>query len=145
MSYTVQDLLERKQPPVTVSPVETAKRSFEIMWDNGYSQLPVVSDQDIPLGLVTHESILRALNHFQISLDQLRVSAAKMSASTCKIGDSLFDVLEDLSEDYAVLVVNEDGKLAGILTQFDFSKFILDSNKFIFELGNLFICFSKHN
>ena len=25
------------------------------------------------------------------------------------------------------------------------TEFILDSNKFILELGNLFICFSKHN
>ena len=76
MPYTVQQLIEGHQVPVKVAPDEKAPRALELMIENDFSQLPVVDENDKPLGIVTSDSILRALNNFGIALTELQVSHA---------------------------------------------------------------------
>lgn len=119
MAFPVQKLLNQKQKPVSVSPVEAADAAFRLMREHGFSQLPVISDKGIVLGLVNHESILRALSHFNVPLDKLRVSGALIQPRTFFPDDDLFDLLDALDDDYATLIVDKEDRLLGIVTQED--------------------------
>jgi len=119
MAFPVQHLLAHKPKPVWVSPAEPADGACRIMREHGFSQLPVVSDKGIALGLVTHESILRALGHFNVSLDRLRVSAALTSPRSMQPDDDFFDLLEALTDSYASLILDKENHLVGIVTQDD--------------------------
>jgi cystathionine beta-synthase len=119
MAFPIQQLLSQKQKPIIVSQVELADVACRTMREHGFSQLPVVSDKGIALGLVSHESILRALGHFRVALDKLRVSAALIRPRMFFPDDDLLDLLDPLSEDYAALIVDKENRLLGILTQDD--------------------------
>ena len=119
MAFPIQQLLSQKQKPIIVSPVELADVACRTMREHGFSQLPVVSDKGIAFGLVSHESILRALGHFRVALDKLRVSAALIRPRMFFPDDDLLDLLDPLSEDYAALIVDKENRLLGILTQDD--------------------------
>ncbi len=68
MPFTVQQLIEGRQEPVTVSPHDTVKKALELMIEHDFSQLPVVDESRKALGIVTSDSILRALNNFGVPL-----------------------------------------------------------------------------
>jgi CBS domain-containing protein len=62
MPFTVQQLIEDHQNIITASPEQSAKQAFELMIQHDFSQLPVVDNNNTLLGIVTTDSILRALN-----------------------------------------------------------------------------------
>ncbi len=87
-----------------------------------YSQLPVVvGDADTtPVGLVTSDSILRALDNFGVTTRQLRVRDALIpQPPTFPLDADLFEVLHDLQTSSAVLLVDAAGHLADIVTTYD--------------------------
>lgn len=76
MPFTVQQLIESYQEPVTVSPGDPAQKALALMVEHDFSQLPVVDENNKPLGIVSGDSIIRALNNFGIPLAELHVSHA---------------------------------------------------------------------
>ena len=76
MPFTVKQLIENHQEPITVKLQDTAKDALELLIEHDFSQLPVVDEHRKPLGIVTSDSILRALIHLNISLTELKVSHA---------------------------------------------------------------------
>lgn len=76
MPFTVQQLIESYQEPVTVSPRDPAQKALALMVEHDFSQLPVVDENNKPLGIVSGDSIIRALNNFGIPLAELHVSHA---------------------------------------------------------------------
>ena len=53
MPFTVQQLIETHQGLVTVSPQDTAQKALALMAEHDFSQLPVVDEDNKPLGIVT--------------------------------------------------------------------------------------------
>lgn len=51
MPFTVQQLIEGRQEPITVSPQDTVQRALALMTEYDFSQLPVVDEKKKPLGL----------------------------------------------------------------------------------------------
>ncbi len=76
MPFTVQQLIESYQEPVTVSPGDPAQKALALMVEHDFSQLPVIDENNKPLGIVSGDSIICALNNFGIPLAELHVSHA---------------------------------------------------------------------
>ena len=76
-----------------------------------------------PSGMVTHESILRALRNFHVKIEDLRVSSAIVRADKYHSDDDLFDLLDRLRDTYAVLIVDRQEKLVGIVTTYDSTEY----------------------
>lgn len=119
MPYIVQHLIEGRSKPVTVTPDKLAQEALELMAEGGFSQLPVVDQNEKPVGMVTSESILRALNNFGVTLDALKVSHAMVKVVDYRADEDLFDMLDDLRDTGVVVIVDGQGKLTGIVTSYD--------------------------
>lgn len=123
MPYPVQNLINGRSDPVWVGPNEPAQRALALMHQHDFSQLPVVDNNLRPLGMINHESILRALNHFGVGLEGLRVADAIVKAPVYRPDDDLSDVLDRLRDANAVLIVDAGQKLIGIITSYDSNEF----------------------
>ncbi len=82
-------------------------------------QLPVVGDTGKPVGLVTADSILHALAQLKITVEHLQVSHAVVKPKKYRPEDDIFDLLDDLQDDRAILIVDVDDNLLGIVTAYD--------------------------
>ena len=123
MPFPVKSLIQGRSKPVTVTPKTTALEALQEMMRHDYSQLPIVDEQGRPEGLITSDSILRSLSHFQTTINQLHVRDASCTAKTFAPEDDLFELLDGLRDAYAVLIVDNQGALTGIVTDYDTSEY----------------------
>jgi hypothetical protein len=123
MPYPVVNLIEGRSEPISVRPADSAQRALSLMIEYDFSQLPVIDEAKKPLGMITYDSILRALSNFGVRLEQLRVSNAVVRAQTYRPEDDLFDLLDRLKETNAVLIVDGEEKLIGIVTSYDSTEY----------------------
>ena len=123
MPFTVQQLIAGQQKLVTAVPGETVALALERMIENSFSQLPVVDDQNRPLGMITSDSIVRALDMFGVTVDKLIVATAMVKAEKRRADEDLFDLLDDLRDAYVVLIVDAHRHLSGIVTSYDTTEF----------------------
>lgn len=117
-------LLMQDQPPlVTITGDATLQDAVGRMLEHDFSQLPVVDEAGRPVGnapsFITSTSIVRAMRFFGTPLEQLHVRDALIPARTLHADDDLFTRMNDLLDAYAVLVLNPDGSIAGIVTNHD--------------------------
>ncbi len=119
MPFSVQQLLNDRPQPLTVRLSDGLVKAIDLMNEYDYSQLPVVDADAKPLGLVCSDSMVHALRHFQVAPHALQVSDAMIRAVTKRDDQELFDLLDDLQDTYAVLIVNNEGALNGIVTSYD--------------------------
>jgi CBS domain-containing protein len=119
MPYLISNLLEGQRKPVTVKPDTPIANALLTMVENDFSQLPVVDANNLPLGMVTNQSILSALSNFGVRLEELCAKDAIVRADTFQPEDDLFDVLSRLQENNAVLIVDDSGRVTGIVTDWD--------------------------
>lgn len=120
MPFIAQDLIEGRPKPTTVFVHEPAQRGLELMIENNYSQLPVVDANYKPLGLVTGDSILRGVVNLRSPLEHLRIKHALERVDRFYPADyPIFDLLNGLNIYPAVLIVDTEGKLEGIVTNWD--------------------------
>ena len=119
MPISAKELIEGRQPPATVKESDLIPRALSIMLEYEYSQLPIVDDTRIPKGLVTADSILKAMDNFGVSAEKLRVrdAATRHIAFTPEV--NVFDLLESLGSSPAVLIVDESARLISIITNYD--------------------------
>lgn len=123
MPFYIEHLVKDRPKPITVPLDATVKTALELMIEYDFSQLPVITADNRPLGMVTSDSILRALHHFGVSTDKLRVRHALIKARLFRSDESLFDLLDDLRDAYAVLIVDGDGVLLGVVTNYDTTEY----------------------
>jgi len=124
MPYSVQQLIEGHAKPLTVLPSDSAEKALDLMIEHAYSQLPVVDSSGRPLGMITSESILRALSNFGVTIDALNVSKAiDTRFRKFRPEDNMFDLLDELRDHYAALIVDGEGRLTGIVTNYDTAEY----------------------
>jgi CBS domain-containing protein len=119
MIFTVEDLLEGRSKPVCARLDATAAEAISLMTEHDFSQLPVVNEVGSPVGIITTDSLLRAANHLGVLLHDLKVRDAYEAHKAMRVDGDLFDLLDEVQRSYAVLIVDADGRLTGIVTQFD--------------------------
>jgi CBS domain-containing protein len=59
MILPISKLLEGRADPICVKSNQTIREALVLMVENDYSQLPVISDSDELLGIISQESILK--------------------------------------------------------------------------------------
>ena len=126
MPFLVKDLIEGRPLPTTCKLDDSAQAALALMIEHDYSQLPVVDADERPVGLVSSDSIVRALHYFDISLTALRVSHALIKVTRNQLHhreDDLFELLDLLRDTYAALIVDGDNKLEGIVTSYDATEY----------------------
>ncbi len=123
MPFTVQDLITDRPEPVTVSRDESAGTALRLMIEYDYSQLPVIDRDGRAEGMITGDSIIRALNHFDLTIKEMRVFHAMTGVLTYAPEEDLFGLLDDLKDVYAVAVVDNDRRVIGIVTSYDTTEY----------------------
>src|SRR5215216_5371483 len=123
MPFTVQDLITDRPEPVTVSREESAETALRLMIEFDYSQLPVVDRDGRAEGMITGDSIIRALNHFDLTIKEMRVFHAMAGVVTYSPDEDLFGLLDDLKNAYAAAVVDNDRRVIGIVTSYDTTEY----------------------
>ena len=123
MPYPVKHLIEGRPSPVTIRLESGIAWALDVMQDKDFSQLPVVDADMRPLGLVTTESILRAVANFGVRAEDLYANDAMIRAEKLGADDDLFDLLDRLRNSGGVLVVDGEGTLIGIVTNYDANEY----------------------
>lgn len=125
MPTAITDLLRGKPEPVTATPGANIKDVLAEMINHNYSQLPVVDDEGKPIGLITSDSIVRALHNFGVKTEELSVKDAMLKKpATYYPNDDVFDLLDDLKTDEVILIIDAQGKLIGIITTYDTTTYL---------------------
>lgn len=126
MPFVVEHLLEGRPEPVTAQPDEKVCEAIARMVEYDYSQLPVVAAGGKPIGMLTSDAIVRALNNFGATTDALRVYDAMVQIEDkqkFRADDDLFLMLDDLRDTYAIVIVDREGKLIGVVTTYDTTEY----------------------
>ena len=123
MPFTVDQLISEHQKLITVPRNTSVKAALELMIEHDFNQLPVVDANMKLLGMVTGDSILRAMKNFGTTVDGLQVSHALVSVDKHFLDDDLFELLDDLRDEYAVVIVDGDDKAVGVVTSYDTTEY----------------------
>ncbi|MGH2387516.1 MAG: CBS domain-containing protein, partial [Chloroflexota bacterium] len=119
MSLLVGALIEGRRSPITVRADTALPAALEQMIEHAYSQLPVVRDDGSVEGIITSDSILRAISNFGLGLKDLRVMDALERVRPYRADEELFDLLDALRDNAALIIIDKSDKLCGIVTDFD--------------------------
>jgi hypothetical protein len=119
MPFPVKHLIEGHDSLVCVKKEDLVTRALGQMIEHDYSQLPIIDEEDQPLGMVTYEGILRGVRNFKTRLEELHVRDVMTHAPIYNLEDDLFDLLDQLKLTNAVLIVDPGYLLTGIVTSYD--------------------------
>ncbi|MBX7132748.1 MAG: CBS domain-containing protein [Fimbriimonadaceae bacterium] len=123
MPYPIKNIIEGNSKPLTTSIEESAATALELMVEHDYSQLPVVDQAGVLVGMVSSESILRSVRAFKQLPEHLRVQDCYKKVSAYLEDAELFDVLTGLEDDAAVVITDGEGRVSGIVTDFDTARY----------------------
>lgn len=126
MASIVQQLIPESQTSeslVTATEEMSIQDALERMIEYDVSQLPVIDKEFKLKGLITSDSILRAVSYFKSTLDKIKVSHATFNAKTCRPDDDLSEVLNGLRDASAIPIVDKAGKLLAIVTNYDTAEY----------------------
>jgi hypothetical protein len=119
MSVTIQELIAGSPSPLCIAEDGMVGDALRLMMEHDYSQLPVVNGEGAVVGIITGDSIARALNLLGLRASELRVSNAYVPAKTLRTDSEIEDLMDALRGTFAVPVVDESGRLVGIVTNCD--------------------------
>lgn len=123
MPFIIESILPHNQKPVSVSADDSVQTALDIMIEHDFSQLLVVDQQGKLDGLITSDSILKALSFCQTTVDKLKVSHAFIKVKDYRIDDDLSELLKRLGDLNAVPVTDKEGYPKGIITSFDTTEY----------------------
>jgi CBS domain-containing protein len=126
MPYPVQHLIAGRPKPVTTRMEDSILKALGLMIEYDFSQLPVIDDEEHPIGMVTYESILRGVRNFHSPLDNLHVRDLVASAPECDLGEDMFVMLEKMRSTNVALIVDSRRVLVGIVTSYDSTEYFRD-------------------
>jgi len=137
MPFLVEQIIEGKASPVTVRRDDPVNVALDRMVENDFSQLPVVDEEGHPLGMVTHEGILRGIRSFNTNIWELHVRDVIESAPEFNLEDDIFELLEQLKQKNAVLIVDSWSFLVGIVTSFDTTEYFRNRAEHIMRVEDI--------
>ncbi|MBM5804786.1 MAG: helix-turn-helix domain-containing protein [Candidatus Verstraetearchaeota archaeon] len=116
--FTMRNIMH--QPVITVDVNETIGKAVEVMWKNGISQLPVMKGDNVA-GSVREETILKKLKdeNFKELLNMPILYLLEDPFPAVSIETDLDEVSKLLSMGSPAILVNEHGRMVGIITKID--------------------------
>ncbi|RLE60634.1 MAG: transcriptional regulator [Thermoprotei archaeon] len=107
-------------PVVTIHEGDTLKKAAKIMWEYGYSQLPVVDEKGFPVGTIYENTIINAIMRYREKAFDMKVKDVMEKAlpivDPSEPADRVFDLL---IRDFPAVLVVEKGRIVGIITKSD--------------------------
>jgi CBS domain-containing protein len=127
MPFLVARLLEDHVTLCCIKANQTIREALHLMIQHDYSQLPVIDDAGELAGLVSSEEISRRLYHARdpISWLDLTVDHCWVTAVSFGSDQDIFEALNRLKDIYAIVIV-DNGRPTGILTNYDLAHFFDD-------------------
>ncbi|MDO9087300.1 MAG: DUF4268 domain-containing protein [Anaerolineaceae bacterium] len=119
MPFLVKNLIENQSNVVCVKKDDLVSKAYQLMIENDFSQLPVLDDDNHPIGMITHESILKGIKNLNSTMDEIHVRDVITKPPTTYEDDDLFDVLDLLKSTNAVLIEKIENRMPGIVTSYD--------------------------
>jgi CBS domain-containing protein len=123
MALTIGELLVGRDRPISVRVTEPLGDAIELMARHDFTQLPVIGEQDKLVGVVSSDSILRAVEALGSMPAKLTVADAMTRPRSFDPDADVADLLNALRDHYAAIVVDGDEKLVGIVTGYDASEY----------------------
>ena len=107
--------------PVTIDARDTVSTAVSLMQEHNYSQLPVMRGTQF-VGIITEWDIIQNLQH---DLREISVQAIMSPSSVVMVdGNTSIEVIIPLFENYQAVLVQNQGRIQGIITRSDFLKLI---------------------
>jgi len=126
MPYSILHLIRNQGALITVQSNDSIIHALDLMIEHDYSQLVVLDDEQQVLGMVTYESIMRAMRSFNVKLENLNVRDTLVKVPYHYEEDDLFDLLDELKDTNAVVIIDLIGDPRGIVTSYDTAEFLRD-------------------
>jgi len=123
MPFIIQNLIPEAQNPISITENETGHLALSMMIEHDFRQLPVVDEDNIVQGMITSDSLLKALSYFKDSLGSIKVSHAMVKTKVCRIDDELSELLQALADTNAIPIVDKQNKLKAIVTSYDTAEY----------------------
>lgn len=136
MPYSVEQLIEN-QSLKTIREEELVTNAIELMIEHDFSQLPVVNQKEQLIGIVTYQSIMQAARSFDLKLTELHVRDAWVRVKPFDIDSSLFDLLDEIQDKNAVVIVDPSGVPIGIVTGYDTAEFLRSQTEDLIRVENI--------
>lgn len=124
MLFTVQQLIDDRPAPTVIGPDQSGLEALDLMIQYDYSQLPVVDEASRLVGLITGDSLLRTVDNLGVLPKDLRVKDALRKPHIASVDSDIFDLIDDLKAAAAVLIVDAQQQLVGIVTDYDAMDFL---------------------
>ncbi|MHA2352614.1 MAG: CBS domain-containing protein [Candidatus Thorarchaeota archaeon] len=107
--------------PVTIAARDVVSTAVSLMRENNYSQLPVLRGTQV-VGIITEWDIIQNLRH---NLHEISVQAVMSPSGVLMVDETTsVDVIIPLFENYQTVLVQNQGRLQGIITRSDLLKLI---------------------
>lgn len=123
MPFIVQHLIPEKQNLITVTESDSAQHALSLMIEHDFSQLPVVDEAQKLKGMITSDSILRAVSNLKSIPERLRVSHAINKVTPYYKDNDLSVLLKGLQDTNAIPIVDSDRHLEAIVTSYDTAEY----------------------
>ena len=114
------------RPPLVVYEDETLEEALKKLTDFGFAGAPVVDKEEKPLGVIYKKDLLRAIKHLRTT--EVKVSEVyNPDVRILSLKDTIWDAEKILSRfgQKLIPVVNEEGKIEGVLTRLDIFRNII--------------------
>jgi len=127
MLFPISELIKEHGDLVCVKKDTKVRDALTLMLDNDFSQLPVVDENNFLGGVVTEKSIIDLYYHLgdSVSLLDIDVDHCQTKPITISSEADIFEALDLLQNTYAIIVVDQQ-KPVGILTDYDTTNFFRD-------------------
>ena len=122
MPFITAQLIPNNQQLVTVTESDSVQYAIALMTEYDFSQLPVI-ENGILKGIITSDSILKAVSCFGVGPHELKVSHATHSVKPCRDEDDLSDVLKGLQDSNGIPIVDKQGHVVAIVTNYDSAEY----------------------
>lgn len=126
----VKDLLSRAvRPPVTVSGDKTIREAMRLLVENNIGSLIVVDSDGLPVGIITERDIFRLTYQHHGKIMDMNVADHMTSKMLIGLPDDNIDYIAQVITQNRVRhvpIINEDGRLSGIVSIGDVVKARLD-------------------
>lgn len=122
MPFITAQLIPKNQQLVTVTENDSVQSAIALMTEHDFSQLPVIEDGKLK-GIITSDSILKAVSCFGVAPKELKVSHATRIVKPCRDDDDLSDVLKGLRDSNAIPIVDKHSYVKAIVTSYDSAEY----------------------
>jgi cystathionine beta-synthase len=117
----VGDLVKRigRQDVITVTEAQHVADAVGEMNSHGISQLPVLDESGVLAGIVTETDVLGALFNDRCTMETVVAEVMCRQVATVRLNDSAAQLSEVFGRGETAIVIDDDGKLIGILSKVD--------------------------